>query len=149
MLKTECQKKNLSKYWYFLTLKYLKWAELLMLDCIIECIKSDIWMTNSVTFLFQPFLPPSQSRAEYDSEESLESDDDDDDNDNDVLTSDSHLQEHSNSNSYRYGIFNFKCLLKNLPCLNIQNIFENNTCKINSLLDCGTFLQLKLLNSFP
>ncbi|KAF3821460.1 hypothetical protein GH733_009502, partial [Mirounga leonina] len=30
-------------------------------------------------FIAKPFLPPSQSRAEYDSEESLESDDDDDD----------------------------------------------------------------------
>ncbi|XP_073077691.1 dmX-like protein 1 isoform X11 [Manis javanica] len=55
-------------------------------------------------FIAKPFLPPSQSRAEYDSEESLESDDDDDDNDNDVLTSDSHLQEHSNSNSYSWSL---------------------------------------------
>ncbi|XP_036759130.2 dmX-like protein 1 isoform X6 [Manis pentadactyla] len=59
-------------------------------------------------FIAKPFLPPSQSRAEYDSEESLESDDDDDDDDdnddNDVLTSDSHLQEHSNSNSYSWSL---------------------------------------------
>ncbi|XP_004412079.1 PREDICTED: dmX-like protein 1 isoform X1 [Odobenus rosmarus divergens] len=51
-------------------------------------------------FIAKPFLPPSQSRAEYDSEESLESDDDDDD----VLASDFHLQEHSNSNSYSWSL---------------------------------------------
>ncbi|XP_075864419.1 dmX-like protein 1 isoform X2 [Microcebus murinus] len=54
-------------------------------------------------FIAKPFLPPSQSRAEYDSEESLESDDDDDDDD-DVLASDFHLQEHSNSNSYSWSL---------------------------------------------
>uniref|UniRef100_A0ABI7YZH8 RAVE complex protein Rav1 C-terminal domain-containing protein n=1 Tax=Felis catus TaxID=9685 RepID=A0ABI7YZH8_FELCA len=53
-------------------------------------------------FIAKPFLPPSQSRAEYDSEESLESDDDDDDDD--VLASDFHLQEHSNSNSYSWSL---------------------------------------------
>uniref|UniRef100_A0A5F8GM93 DmX-like protein 1 n=1 Tax=Monodelphis domestica TaxID=13616 RepID=A0A5F8GM93_MONDO len=54
-------------------------------------------------FIAKPFLPPSQSRAEYDSEESQESgDDEDEDGDNeDVLTSDYQLQEHANSNSYR------------------------------------------------
>ncbi|XP_029797416.1 dmX-like protein 1 isoform X2 [Suricata suricatta] len=51
-------------------------------------------------FIAKPFLPPSQSRAEYDSEESLESDEDDDD----VLASDFHLQEHSNSNSYSWSL---------------------------------------------
>ncbi|KAM6150367.1 dmX-like protein 1 isoform 6-T6 [Erethizon dorsatum] len=58
-------------------------------------------------FIAKPFLPSSQSRAEYDSEESLESgddgDDDDDDND-DVSASDFHLQEHSNSNSYSWSL---------------------------------------------
>uniref|UniRef100_A0A5F8GCU3 Dmx like 1 n=1 Tax=Monodelphis domestica TaxID=13616 RepID=A0A5F8GCU3_MONDO len=57
-------------------------------------------------FIAKPFLPPSQSRAEYDSEESQESgDDEDEDGDNeDVLTSDYQLQEHANSNSYRYKL---------------------------------------------
>ncbi|XP_011925812.1 PREDICTED: dmX-like protein 1 isoform X10 [Cercocebus atys] len=54
-------------------------------------------------FIAKPFLPPSQSRPEYDSEESLGSDDDDDDDD-DVLASDFHLQEHSNSNSYSWSL---------------------------------------------
>ncbi|XP_010632202.1 dmX-like protein 1 isoform X1 [Fukomys damarensis] len=55
-------------------------------------------------FIAKPFLPPSQSRAEYDSEESLESGDDDDDDDIDVSASDFHLQEHSNSNSYSWSL---------------------------------------------
>lgn len=49
---------------------------------------------------FQPFLP-SQSRVEYDSEESQESGEDDDDIDGDAFAADSHNQEHSNANSYR------------------------------------------------
>lgn len=53
-------------------------------------------------FIAKPFLPPSQSRAEYDSEESMESGDDDDDDD--VSASDFHLQEHSNSNSYSWSL---------------------------------------------
>lgn len=52
-------------------------------------------------FIAKPFLPPSQSRAEYDSEESLESDEEEEE---DVLASDVHLQEHSNSNSYSWSL---------------------------------------------
>ncbi|XP_074055713.1 dmX-like protein 1 isoform X6 [Macrotis lagotis] len=56
-------------------------------------------------FIAKPFLPPSQSRAEYDSEESQESgDDEDEDGDEDVLTSDYQLQEHANSNSYSWSL---------------------------------------------
>ncbi|XP_057644808.1 dmX-like protein 1 isoform X2 [Chionomys nivalis] len=57
-------------------------------------------------FIAKPFLPPSQSRVEYDSEESQESDEDDDEDDNDdgTLTSDLHLQEHSNSNSFSWSL---------------------------------------------
>ncbi|KAM4640098.1 dmX-like protein 1 isoform 11-T11 [Amazona ochrocephala] len=51
-------------------------------------------------FIAKPFLP-SQSRVEYDSEESQESGEDDEDIDGDVFASNSHNQEHSNSNSYR------------------------------------------------
>lgn len=53
-------------------------------------------------FIAKPFLPPSLSRGEYDSEESLDSDDDNDDDN--VLDSDFHLQEHSNSNSYSWSL---------------------------------------------
>ncbi|XP_054997036.1 dmX-like protein 1 isoform X2 [Sorex araneus] len=51
-------------------------------------------------FIAKPFLPPSQSRVEYDSEESLESDEEEDD----VSASDFHFQEHSNSNSYSWSL---------------------------------------------
>ncbi|XP_055478446.1 dmX-like protein 1 [Psammomys obesus] len=54
-------------------------------------------------FIAKPFLPPSQSRAEYDSEESLESDDEDDDDEN-VLPSDVHFHEHSNSDSFSWSL---------------------------------------------
>ncbi|XP_050801489.1 dmX-like protein 1 isoform X1 [Gopherus flavomarginatus] len=50
-------------------------------------------------FIAKPFLPTSQSRVEYDSEESQGSDDEDED-----FTSDLHLQEHSNSNSYSWSL---------------------------------------------
>lgn len=52
-------------------------------------------------FIAKPFLPPSQSRAEYDSEESLESDDEEEEDDDDALPSGLQLHEHSNSNSFR------------------------------------------------
>uniref|UniRef100_A0A250YMC2 DmX-like protein 1 n=1 Tax=Castor canadensis TaxID=51338 RepID=A0A250YMC2_CASCN len=55
-------------------------------------------------FIAKPFLPPSQSRAEYDSEESLESGDDEDEDDGDVSASDFHLYEHSNPNSYSWSL---------------------------------------------
>uniref|UniRef100_A0A8B9GLZ8 Dmx like 1 n=1 Tax=Amazona collaria TaxID=241587 RepID=A0A8B9GLZ8_9PSIT len=54
-------------------------------------------------FIAKPFLP-SQSRVEYDSEESQESGEDDEDIDGDVFASNSHNQEHSNSNSYSWSL---------------------------------------------
>ncbi|XP_012982899.2 dmX-like protein 1 isoform X1 [Melopsittacus undulatus] len=54
-------------------------------------------------FIAKPFLP-SQSRVEYDSEESQESREDDEDIDGDVFASNSHNQEHSNSNSYSWSL---------------------------------------------
>uniref|UniRef100_A0A8C8R945 Dmx like 1 n=1 Tax=Pelusios castaneus TaxID=367368 RepID=A0A8C8R945_9SAUR len=50
-------------------------------------------------FIAKPFLPSSQSRVEYDSEESQESDDE-----SDVFASDLRLPEHSNSNSYSWSL---------------------------------------------
>uniref|UniRef100_A0A672V579 Dmx like 1 n=1 Tax=Strigops habroptila TaxID=2489341 RepID=A0A672V579_STRHB len=55
-------------------------------------------------FIAKPFLP-SQSRMEYDSEESQESGEDDEDIDGDVFASNTHNQEHSNSNSYSKAYF--------------------------------------------
>lgn len=50
----------------------------------------------------QPFLLPSESRVEYDSEESLGSEDEEDEEDySDAFDSGSPLKEHSNHNSYR------------------------------------------------
>ncbi|XP_064901411.1 dmX-like protein 1 isoform X6 [Columba livia] len=54
-------------------------------------------------FIAKPLLP-SQSRVEYDSEESQESEDDDEDIDGNVFASNSHNQEHSNSNSYSWSL---------------------------------------------
>ncbi|XP_040436620.1 dmX-like protein 1 isoform X6 [Falco naumanni] len=54
-------------------------------------------------FIAKPFLPP-QSRVEYDSEESQESGEDDENIDRDVFASNSHNQEHSNSNSYSWSL---------------------------------------------
>ncbi|XP_012871474.1 PREDICTED: dmX-like protein 1 [Dipodomys ordii] len=67
-----------------------------------ECIGNTLHFCTMACVTLLPFLPPSQSRPEYDSEESLESDDDD--NEEDVLASDFHLQEHSNSNSYSWSL---------------------------------------------
>ncbi|XP_059690046.1 dmX-like protein 1 isoform X4 [Gavia stellata] len=54
-------------------------------------------------FIAKPFLP-SQSKVEYDSEESQESGEDDEDIDGDVFASNSHNQEHSNPNSYSWSL---------------------------------------------
>ncbi|XP_039947046.1 dmX-like protein 1 isoform X2 [Hirundo rustica] len=54
-------------------------------------------------FIAKPFFP-SESRVEYDSEESQGSDEDDEDNDGDTFASNSHNQEHSNSNSYSWSL---------------------------------------------
>uniref|UniRef100_A0A674B9I6 Dmx like 1 n=1 Tax=Salmo trutta TaxID=8032 RepID=A0A674B9I6_SALTR len=57
-------------------------------------------------FIAKPFLPPSESRVEYDSEESQGSQDEDDDDDEDEfgdIDPNSPSQEHSNPNSYRYS----------------------------------------------
>ncbi|XP_019410499.1 PREDICTED: dmX-like protein 1 isoform X3 [Crocodylus porosus] len=53
-------------------------------------------------FIAKPFLPSSQSRVEYDSEESQGSDDEE--GEENVFASDSQLQEHSNSNSYSWSL---------------------------------------------
>ncbi|XP_040852610.1 dmX-like protein 1 isoform X6 [Ochotona curzoniae] len=52
-------------------------------------------------FIAKPFLPASQSRAEYDSEDSLGSGDEEDD---EASSADFHLQEHSNANSYSWSL---------------------------------------------
>lgn len=54
--------------------------------------------------VFQPLLPPSENRIEYDSEESQSSQDEDDDDDDefeDAFDPNAPQREHSNHNSYR------------------------------------------------
>lgn len=51
----------------------------------------------------QPFLPPSVSQVEYDSEESQGSDEEEEDGFENEFDPNSPLQEHSNNNSYRYA----------------------------------------------
>ncbi|XP_043915100.1 dmX-like protein 1 [Protopterus annectens] len=53
-------------------------------------------------FIAKPFLAPSQSRVEYDSDESQSSDEEEEMEDDCV--SDSQLQEHSNPNSYSWSL---------------------------------------------
>ncbi|CAJ0922702.1 unnamed protein product [Ranitomeya imitator] len=52
-------------------------------------------------FITKPFFPQSQSRLEYDSEDSLGSDDEEED---DMSLSDVQIQEHSNPNSYSWAL---------------------------------------------
>uniref|UniRef100_F7HWA4 DmX-like protein 1 n=1 Tax=Callithrix jacchus TaxID=9483 RepID=F7HWA4_CALJA len=98
-----------------------------------------------------PFLPPSQSRAEYDSEESLESDDDDDD---DVLASDFHLQEHSNSNSYRSKhhlalsvkrLWQYLVKQEEIQETFIKNIFTKKRCLNESLEDNSEIIKNSMM----
>lgn len=67
---------------------------------------SDLIYIADALMLFvclKPYLPPSASRVEYDSEESQGSEDeeDDDEDEEDSFDPNSPLAEHSNSNSYR------------------------------------------------
>ncbi|XP_042303836.1 dmX-like protein 1 isoform X1 [Sceloporus undulatus] len=65
-------------------------------------------------FIAKPFLPSSQTKFEYDSEESQESSDEDDDG---AFSSDLTLQEHSNSNSYSWSLMRLamvQLVLRNL-----------------------------------
>ncbi|XP_032873372.1 dmX-like protein 1 isoform X3 [Amblyraja radiata] len=53
-------------------------------------------------FIAKPFLAPSQSKDEYDSDESQDSDDEDD-----AFSSDVQLQEHSNPNSFSWSLMRY------------------------------------------
>uniref|UniRef100_A0A670XR66 Dmx like 1 n=1 Tax=Pseudonaja textilis TaxID=8673 RepID=A0A670XR66_PSETE len=67
-------------------------------------------------FIAKPYLASSQTRFEYDSEESQDSSDEDEDEDGAFL-SDSKLQEHSNSNSFSWSLMRLamvQLVLRNL-----------------------------------
>uniref|UniRef100_A0A8K9UYG8 Dmx like 1 n=1 Tax=Oncorhynchus mykiss TaxID=8022 RepID=A0A8K9UYG8_ONCMY len=79
-------------------------------------------------FIAKPFLPPSESRVEYDSEESQGSQDEDDDDDEDEFGDfdpNSPSREHSNPNSYRYSRW---AALSNLTPLNILLLMSPSVC---------------------
>ncbi|KAF4795583.1 hypothetical protein TURU_091880 [Turdus rufiventris] len=95
---------------------------------------------NKVIPLTSPFLP-SQSRVEYDSEESQESDEDEE-NDEDMFASNSHNQEHSNSNSYRSSshvalsvkrLWQYLVKQEEVQETFIRNIFTKKRCVNESL----------------
>uniref|UniRef100_A0A8C7SDT5 Dmx like 1 n=1 Tax=Oncorhynchus mykiss TaxID=8022 RepID=A0A8C7SDT5_ONCMY len=71
-------------------------------------------------FIAKPFLPPSESRVEYDSEESQGSQDEDDDDDEDEFGDfdpNSPSREHSNPNSYSLTPLNILLLMSPSVCV--------------------------------
>uniref|UniRef100_A0A8C7D3G2 Dmx like 1 n=1 Tax=Oncorhynchus kisutch TaxID=8019 RepID=A0A8C7D3G2_ONCKI len=78
-------------------------------------------------FIAKPFLPPSESRVEYDSEESQGSQDEDDDDEDEFGDFDpnSPSREHSNPNSYRYSRW---AALSNLTSLNVLLLMSPSIC---------------------
>uniref|UniRef100_UPI00398E6F2A dmX-like protein 1 n=1 Tax=Pristiophorus japonicus TaxID=55135 RepID=UPI00398E6F2A len=67
-------------------------------------------------FIAKPFLPPSQSKIEYDSEESQVSDDEED-----AFASDIQLQEHSNPNSFSWSLMRYAIV--QLVLHNLKNFY--------------------------
>ncbi|XP_051508605.1 dmX-like protein 1 [Myxocyprinus asiaticus] len=74
-------------------------------------------------FIAKPYLPPSASRVEYDSEESQSSDDDDDeeDDDGDAFDLNSPLEEHSNNNSYSWCLM--RLALVQMMLMNLKTFY--------------------------
>eukprot|EP00062_Callorhinchus_milii_P002238 gi/632938237/ref/XP_007904230.1/ PREDICTED: dmX-like protein 2 isoform X2 [Callorhinchus milii] len=70
-------------------------------------------------FVAKPFLPPSDSGAMYDSDDSIPSDDDEDDDD--AFVSDIQLQEHSDPNSYSWSLM--RLAMVKLALHNVKNFF--------------------------
>ncbi|MBN3292668.1 DMXL1 protein, partial [Polypterus senegalus] len=68
-------------------------------------------------FIAKPFLPPSESKADYDSEESQESEDEEE---YDSAT-DSQLQEHSNPNSYSWSLM--RLAMVQLVLYNLKTLY--------------------------
>ncbi|XP_060787870.1 dmX-like protein 1 isoform X2 [Neoarius graeffei] len=75
-------------------------------------------------FIAKPFLPPSVSQVEYDSEESQESDEEDDVEEGgfgDAFNSNSPLQEHSNNNSYSWCLM--RVAMVQLVLVNLKSFY--------------------------
>ncbi|XP_057211721.1 dmX-like protein 1 [Triplophysa rosa] len=71
-------------------------------------------------FMAKPYVPPSASRVEYDSEESQGSEDEDDEDD-DVFNLNSPHEEHSNSNSFSWCLMRLAMVQKVL--LNLKSFY--------------------------
>ncbi|XP_055025061.2 dmX-like protein 1 isoform X2 [Misgurnus anguillicaudatus] len=71
-------------------------------------------------FIAKPYLPPSDSRVEYDSEESQGSEDEEDE-DGDVCDANSQLDEHVNNNSYSWCLMRLAMVQKVM--LNLKSFY--------------------------
>uniref|UniRef100_A0A8B9KW47 Dmx like 1 n=1 Tax=Astyanax mexicanus TaxID=7994 RepID=A0A8B9KW47_ASTMX len=75
-------------------------------------------------FIAKPFLPPSTSRVEYDSEESQGSEDEEEEDEDkfaDAFDTNSPLQEHSNSNSYSWCLM--RLAMVQLVLVNLKSFY--------------------------
>ncbi|XP_066499855.1 dmX-like protein 1 isoform X2 [Hoplias malabaricus] len=74
-------------------------------------------------FIAKPFLPPSESRVEYDSEESQGSEDEEEEEDKfgDAFDTNSPLQEHSNNNSYSWCLM--RLAMVQLVLVNLKSFY--------------------------
>ncbi|XP_067839107.1 dmX-like protein 1 isoform X2 [Heptranchias perlo] len=81
-------------------------------------------------FIAKPFLLPSQSKIEYDSEESQGSDDEED-----AFASDIQLQEHSNPNSFSWSLMRFAMV--QLVLHNLKNFYPMAGLDLSELPVCS------------
>ncbi|XP_048835403.1 dmX-like protein 1 isoform X1 [Brienomyrus brachyistius] len=72
-------------------------------------------------FIAKPFLAPSESRVEYDSEESQGSEDENEDEDQHFFDSNTALQEHSNANSYSWCLM--RLAMVQLVLVNLKSFY--------------------------
>ncbi|KAG9355007.1 hypothetical protein JZ751_001720 [Albula glossodonta] len=71
-------------------------------------------------FIAKPFLPPSESRVEYDSEESQGSQDEEEE-DYDVFDTDTPLREHANPNSYSWCLM--RLAMVQMVLINLKSFY--------------------------
>ncbi|XP_067885987.1 dmX-like protein 1 isoform X2 [Heterodontus francisci] len=81
-------------------------------------------------FIAKPFLPPAQSKIEYDSEESQGSDDEED-----AFASDIQLQEHSNPNSFSWSLMRYAMV--QLVLRNLKNFYPMAGLDLSELPVCS------------
>ncbi|XP_072137542.1 dmX-like protein 1 isoform X4 [Mobula birostris] len=81
-------------------------------------------------FIAKPYLPPSQCKVEYDSEESQGSDDEED-----AFSTDIQLQEHSNPNSYSWSLMRYAMV--QLVLHNLKNFYPMAGLDLSELPVCS------------